>query len=197
MARAAPLSAVDRRATLLAAARLVFAERGYHRANVADILTAAGVARGTFYNHFESKRDVFAAVLAELMVEIGGVIKPIDVLRPVPEQVHENLRAIAKGMAEAGDAVRILFTDALSVDADGEEALAAFYAHANERVERALRRGQELGLVRIGETRQTSRCLLGLLKEPVMQAHLAREPLDWEAVADAIFALLSSATLRA
>lgn len=197
MARAAPLSAADRRATLLSAARLVFAERGYHRANVADILTAAGVARGTFYNHFESKRDVFAAVLAELMAEIGGVVKPIDVSRAVPQQVHENLRAIANGMAEAGDAVRILFTDALSVDADGEETLAVFYAHANERVERALRLGQELGLVRIGETRQTARCLIGLLKEPVMQAHLAKEPLDSEAVADAIFALLSSATLRA
>ncbi|GDX81307.1 TetR family transcriptional regulator [Deltaproteobacteria bacterium] len=195
MARAAPLSPAERRASLLAAAREVFAERGYHGASVADILTAAGVARGTFYNHFESKRDVFAAVLAELMGQIVGVIRPIDVQRPVIEQVHENLRLIARGMAEAGDAVRILFTDAQSVDGEGEAALGAFYAVALDRVERALAAGQGLGLVRVGETRQTARCLLGLLKEPVMQARLAHEPLDAEALADAIFALLRGGVL--
>lgn len=195
MARATPLAPGERRSSLLIAARHVFAERGYHGASVADILEAAGVARGTFYNHFESKRDVFAAVLAELMGEIVGVIRPIDVQRPITEQVHENLRLIARGMAQAGDAVRILFTDAQSVDGDGEAALAAFYAIALERVERALAAGQALGLVRVGETRQTARCLLGLLKEPVMQARLAHEPLDAEALADAIFALLRGGVL--
>ncbi len=195
MARATPLAPGERRSSLLIAARHVFAERGYHGASVADILEAAGVARGTFYNHFESKRDVFAAVLAELMGEIVGVIRPIDVQRPITEQVHENLRLIARGMAQAGDAVRILFTDAQSVDGDGEAALAAFYAIALERVERALAAGQAPGLVRVGETRQTARCLLGLLKEPVMQARLAHEPLDAEALADAIFALLRGGVL--
>lgn len=195
MARATPLTAGERRASLLAAARVVFAERGYHGASVSDILTAAGVARGTFYNHFESKRDVFAAVLTELMGQIVGVILPIDVQRPITEQVHENLRLIARGMALAGDSVRILFTDAQSVDGEGEAALAAFYAVALGRVERALAAGQALGLVRAGETRQTARCLLGLLKEPVMQARLAHEPLDAEALADAIFALLRGGVL--
>lgn len=195
MARATPLAPGERRASLLAAAREVFAERGYHGASVSNILDAAGVARGTFYNHFESKRDVFAAVLAELMGEIVGVIRPIDVQRPITEQVHENLRLIARGMAQAGDAVRILFTDAQLVDGDGEAALAAFYAVALGRVERALAAGQALGVVRVGETRQTARCLLGLLKEPVMQARLAHEPLEAEALADAIFALLRGGVL--
>jgi AcrR family transcriptional regulator len=197
VSRAAPLSAPDRRASLLTAARQVFAQRGYHSASVSDILEVAGVARGTFYNHFESKRDVFAAVLAELMGEIGSVVAPIDVTRAIPAQVHANLRAVLRAMADAGDANRILFTDALSVDREGEEALAAFYAAALDRVERALRAGQALGVVRPGETQQTARCLLGLLKEPVMQSNLARQPLDAEAVADAIFALITGGVLRA
>ncbi len=196
MSRAAPLSAPDRRANLLAAARSVFAQRGYHSASVSDILEVAGVARGTFYNHFDSKRDVFSAVLAELMGEVLSGVAPIDVAQPIPEQVHANLRGVLRAMAGTGDAVRILFTDALSVDREGEEALAAFYTVALERVERALKLGQAMGVVREGETRQTARCLLGLLKEPVMQAALAHEPLEAEALADAIYGLLVAGVLR-
>ena len=196
MARAAPLSPAERRTTLLIAARSVFAERGYHQASVADILIAAGVARGTFYNHFESKREVFAAVLAELMEEIVAVVKPIDVGAPIAAQVEENLRRITRALAGVGGAARILFTDALSVDKDGEEALSAFYAFALARVERALRRGQQLGVVRGGEVRQTARCLLGMLKEPVIQARLAGEDLDGDALATAIFSLLEGGVLR-
>jgi AcrR family transcriptional regulator len=47
------------RQRLLDAARVVFEERGYHGAAVADMAKAAGVAHGTFYKYFESKDDVF------------------------------------------------------------------------------------------------------------------------------------------
>ena len=189
------MAAPERREQLLAAARVVFAERGYHTASVSDILERADVARGTFYNHFEGKREVFAAVLGQLMMEVLTSVVPIAVNAPISPQVHANLRAITQALAEAGDAVRILFTDAGSVDREGEEALAAFYKHALERVEVALREGQRLGVVRPGETRQTARCLLGCLREPVMQARLAGEPLDAAALADAIFDLLRAGVL--
>jgi len=195
MSRALPLPAPERRDQLLVAARAVFAEHGYFGASVADILDAASVARGTFYNHFESKRDVFAAVLSQLMTEVVAAVAPIAVTEPIAPQVHANLRAITSALAAAGDATRILFSDAGSVDREGEEALAAFYAHALSRVEVALRAGQAMGVVREGETRHTARCLLGCLKEPVMQARLAREPLDAAALADAIFAILQAGVL--
>jgi AcrR family transcriptional regulator len=192
MARAAPLPPTERRELLLAAAREVFAERGYFGASVSDILERANVARGTFYNHFESKRDVFAAVLAQLMIEVLAPVAPIEVSAPIAPQVRANLHAITCALAEAGDAVRILFTDAGSVDREGEAALAAFYAHALARAERALETGQAMGVVRASETRQTARCLLGCLREPVMQARLAGEPLDAPALAEAIFSLLEA-----
>ena len=188
--RAALMAAPERREQLIAAARQVFAERGYFGASVSDILAAANVARGTFYNHFDGKREVFAAVLGQLMMEVLGAVAPIEVTAPIPPQVRANLGAITQALAEAGDAVRILFTDASSVDREGEAALAAFYAHALERVEVALRTGQRMGVVRPGETRQTARCLLGCLREPVMQARLAGEPLDAPALAEAIYELL-------
>ncbi len=46
------------RQELFARAMQLFSERGYEAVSVEDIVTAARVARGTFYFHFPSKEDV-------------------------------------------------------------------------------------------------------------------------------------------
>jgi AcrR family transcriptional regulator len=48
------------RQALLAAARELFAERGYGHVKVADVVARAGASTGSFYHHFGSKRDLFA-----------------------------------------------------------------------------------------------------------------------------------------
>src|SRR5215510_12712548 len=56
-----PKSEETRRALLDAAARL-FAEHGYHETSVPDIVQAAGVGHGTFYEYFASRRDILLAL---------------------------------------------------------------------------------------------------------------------------------------
>lgn len=58
------------RAALIGAAREVFERDGFLDARIADIAGAAGVAIGSFYTHFESREEIFAAVLAELQEEM-------------------------------------------------------------------------------------------------------------------------------
>jgi AcrR family transcriptional regulator len=53
----------ETRATIFAAATQLFAQNGYHATTVADIATAAGVAKGTFFVHFPSKDAVIAALV--------------------------------------------------------------------------------------------------------------------------------------
>src|SRR5499433_915999 len=52
-----------RTAAILEAARKVFANEGFSRATVDDIASAAGVAKGTVYLYYESKRDIYFAAL--------------------------------------------------------------------------------------------------------------------------------------
>ncbi|MTV26795.1 TetR/AcrR family transcriptional regulator [Nitriliruptoraceae bacterium ZYF776] len=63
------------REMLLAAARRVFAEKGYLRATVADIVAEAGRAHGTFYLYFDNKQDVFAALLDEAIESLSSQSK--------------------------------------------------------------------------------------------------------------------------
>src|ERR1700739_4946521 len=54
------------RARLLAAAEQVFTELGYHEASIVKVVQAAGVAPGTFYLYFSSKRDIFDELVEDL-----------------------------------------------------------------------------------------------------------------------------------
>jgi AcrR family transcriptional regulator len=53
------------RARLLTAAAQEFARSGFERANVDTISLAAGYAKGTIYNYFPSKEELFLAVIEE------------------------------------------------------------------------------------------------------------------------------------
>ncbi|HEU0123152.1 MAG TPA: TetR/AcrR family transcriptional regulator [Bryobacteraceae bacterium] len=54
-----------RTAEILEAARGVFAEKGFEGATIDSIALAAGVAKGTVYLYFESKRELFLASLRD------------------------------------------------------------------------------------------------------------------------------------
>ena len=51
---------------VLEAAALEFGERGYHDAAITGITQRAGVALGTFYTDFESKEEVFRALVRDM-----------------------------------------------------------------------------------------------------------------------------------
>jgi AcrR family transcriptional regulator len=164
----------DRRNQLLRAARVVFGERGYHQAGVSHIIRVAGVARGTFYNYFESKRAIFQAVLEEVMDEVAGVILPIDIAKSIPAQARANVRRVMVAAMQP-NVSRLLFAEAMGLDDLGNKALADFYEAAFVRIELALRTGHALGIVRNGDLRVRSEMMLGMVKEPLYQASLRGE----------------------
>ena len=64
-----------RRAQLLRAARKVFRAKGYDGASISEIVREAGVAQGTFYLYFPSKRDAAVSLrdgLMETMAQAGA-----------------------------------------------------------------------------------------------------------------------------
>lgn len=67
--------AAQTREELLAAAKRVFARRGYAGASIADIAEEAGYSHGAVYSNFESKQDLFFALFAESTEDRVAVIK--------------------------------------------------------------------------------------------------------------------------
>lgn len=67
---------------LLAAAEQLFGQRSYRQTSVADICAKAGIATGSFYTHFRTKADIFAAVVrrinADLRATMGAAMEQAD-----------------------------------------------------------------------------------------------------------------------
>jgi AcrR family transcriptional regulator len=62
------------RQRLVAAARTLFAERGYAGVSTEEIVQTAGVTRGALYYQFRDKADLFAAVAEAIQAEIADRI---------------------------------------------------------------------------------------------------------------------------
>jgi AcrR family transcriptional regulator len=83
------------RARLVEAAGQVFAERGFYGASVEEIAERAGFSRGAFYSNFESKEDLFLAVLdSHIESEMDSMAQALGD-DPTQEAVLEFLRSQA------------------------------------------------------------------------------------------------------
>ena len=65
---------LSRQAILDAAVR-EFSRKGYKETSVADIMNAADLGIGTFYNYFESKAEVLMCLLEKLVQAVDSVLK--------------------------------------------------------------------------------------------------------------------------
>lgn len=72
--RAQGAVAADQRRRLLEALPLVIAEGSFETAAVAAIAKRAGVSPGTFYEHFENKRECFAVAYEQAQERLLGVL---------------------------------------------------------------------------------------------------------------------------
>jgi AcrR family transcriptional regulator len=79
------------REAILDAAARVFTDRGYRGATVDAILKEAGLSKGAFYWHFESKDELMRAVLIERVER--PVKELIELLRSAPPE--ENMSEVA------------------------------------------------------------------------------------------------------
>ena len=66
---------VQNRIAILNAAREVFGELGYDNVTVRDIVRRTGLAAGTFYNYYNSKEEVAAALSAEGARRFAPILK--------------------------------------------------------------------------------------------------------------------------
>lgn len=128
------------RAGLLDGALRAFAEQGPRRSTMQSIATAAGVAKATLYNHFRTKDDVVAALLAVEVERLAGVAAGLPLeqaLAALSDELgaHPVLRRMAGTEPEVLTSMLLLAPEnwtalvdrlgaALDVDGEGAELVA-------------------------------------------------------------------------
>jgi len=97
----------ERRAQIVAGARRCFAREGYEGATVARLEHAIGLSRGAIFNYFESKADLFLAVVEETSLEYTEIW--LD--RGFRVLLDEIVQADADWLAVQLEAIRHFRTD--------------------------------------------------------------------------------------
>lgn len=137
------------RLALLATAARHFARDGLAGANINDISTDAGFARGTVYNYFTSKEDLFAAVL-RAGTDLAVARARARVL-PSGQDARQTLLALAEEdvrLARRNQAfVKVMLKELLSPHRATRQHIEAATLPLREAVREALEAGQARGEV--------------------------------------------------
>jgi AcrR family transcriptional regulator len=108
------LTAEERRTGILDAALAVFSRRGYHAASIDDIATEAGVSKALIYEHFASKQELYADLIArnarELTQRVAGALSGVEIDATV-DRLATGLEAFFAFVEERRDGWRMLFRD--------------------------------------------------------------------------------------
>jgi AcrR family transcriptional regulator len=161
-----------RREQVLACAVRVFSQKGYHATTVSDIIDEAGVARGTFYLYFKSKRAIFDELLERFLQRITAQVRRVDLSEGAPSpliQMREIVERVLGELLTSREMARILLREAVGLDADFDRKLEEFYGRMTSLIEGSLELGQRMGLVTPCDIRVAALCVLGSVKEVVDQ----------------------------
>lgn len=97
-----------RKQDLLNIAYRMFIEKGYENTSVDDIITEAGIAKGTYYYYFESKEATLEAVI-KMMIEKAEIVAKAALMNPV--SIPQKLASVVYAFQPNKD--EVVITDVL------------------------------------------------------------------------------------
>ena len=189
-------SELVRRAQLLRAARKVFRAKGYDGASVSEIVREAGVAQGTFYLYFPSKKDAAVSLLNELMETMAQAVAAAVESRTSFEDRLESL--IAEGFKVARrntDLFRLAF---IGADETHPEMHSESQEHASilTVITPFFRNAVDAGEMEAMDPEIAARLAIGLLQHAMIEAFVFGEGEESDRLEQGVSTLLLNALRR-
>jgi AcrR family transcriptional regulator len=143
------------RIQLIAAAESVFAARGLDGARVEDITGRAGCSKGAFYQHFESKEELFLQIVETMIARLHHLLDaPVMGPRDRSDLAEVEARWLARDVEilefvwQNRDIVRLVLEGGKS--ASSAHLMDAFSSRVRQVIDEFLGWGNEVGLCRRG-----------------------------------------------
>ncbi len=182
----------QRKAEILEAALMVFAEKGYRKASITDINRKARIARGTFYQYFESKSQIFleliesyfsgyAAILRENQQRLERAFKegsdPMVAWR-------QNVASVFRFHSENPHLTELVYLQAIGRDEDFASRVGELSNLARGQLVRSFMLMKERGLLRPVDIEVVTSIGTGAAVNMIMIHILRDKRTDFEALAD-------------
>ncbi len=158
---------------ILEAARAVFAEKGFQGATIDAIALAAGVAKGTVYLYFDSKRDLFLASLRDGVLGLHAeVTAEMDRASTCESKLRAFIAVRFDYFSRNREFFRIYYTEfaqLISGTAHSQPEFKDLYEQQAGLLERVLEDGIRAGQLRNCSVRKTARLIYDLIRAALAQ----------------------------
>jgi AcrR family transcriptional regulator len=163
------------RAKLIAAARELFAERGYTAVGTNEVVQRAGVTRGAMYHHFADKRALFGAVHVEAEQElVAKSAEPMQGVEDPWERLVVGMRAFFDACTDPG-LRRITLVDAPAV-LGWQDWRAVGHNYGVAAMTFVLQSAMDEGVLRPADVTSLAHLLIASLSEAALMLANAEDP---------------------
>lgn len=184
----------ETRAKIIESAIKLFSKRGFNASRVDDICAEAGISKGAFYHHFESKQALFLALLDSWLQAIDKAIESSKE-KTAPETFMQMTEAFPYVFETAGEGLPMFFEFWLQASRDQKmwEASIAPYRRYHKYFTSLIKKGIEEGSFVEVDPELASRMIVSTAMGLFLQSLLDPKGAKWEKVArDSTNLLLSS-----
>ncbi len=171
------MSKTATRDRILQAALQVFAEKGYHRAVVDDIVRASQTSKGAVYHHFPNKEALFLALVDEFSARLAEAIATaIEGSHGALGKVQAALGAGLLTFARHRELARILLLESVSLGPAYAAKRAEVHGRFAALIQAHLDQAVAEGSIPPVDTRVATLAWLGAVNEVVIQWLHSDEP---------------------
>lgn len=174
----------ETRARIIESAIKLFSARGYNAASVDDVCEEAGISKGAFYHHFESKQALFLALLDRWLQTIDNAIEASKD-KTVPETFMEMTAAFPYIFKTADQGLPMFLEFWLQASRDKKiwEAGIAPYRRYHRYFTSLIKKGVEEGSFVDVDPELASRMIVSTAMGLLLQSLLDPKGAKWEQVA--------------
>jgi AcrR family transcriptional regulator len=147
----------SKRQQILEAAYTVFSSKGYHRATVDEIIALADTGKGTVYNYFSNKEQLFYTLIRERNQPFEAALQQVmESAQPPFAKLEAMVKLFLRFYQENGDLWRVMMhemrgfgsEDLSFVKAETREKYREVFARTVGMLGKALREGVDQGVLR-------------------------------------------------
>ena len=174
---------LKRQAQIMEIALKIFSDKGYHSTSVDEIINTAGIAKGTFYLHFDGKLDILDKIVDRNLEALYNNFKILDISAPKPvseiKDIYVNVAVLLAEIPEFRQFTKLLLSDMVGLDESIQKKTSQFFdaiaSMSTEYISQAQKDGR---IVESVNPETASICIIGSVKEIVFKWAVLNQNID-------------------
>jgi AcrR family transcriptional regulator len=181
---------------ILASARKLFAEKGYDHTTVSEIVQDTGIAQGTFYLYFASKKDVVVNLARRLDDALREeIFAGDDPSLPIEGRVRNMVEAAFRVCEENRDLARLLHLGA-HIDPYGIEDVEQAHEHMRKPLAETIARGIRHGEINEMDPDVAAGFCQSLVEEAMHDCYVKGSVADTDQYLESVIQFLTYALVK-